>query len=95
MEHAHFGDSEIEIGHLRDHYLQLKEKTNLEGKDGLALEFEKLNDVIEDQKSCLVGQMEANQTKNRYNFILPCKCNIKSNPNRSLIIFLRELEKSV
>ncbi|XP_022686769.1 tyrosine-protein phosphatase 69D-like isoform X2 [Varroa jacobsoni] len=85
MEHAHFGDSEIEIGHLRDHYLQLKEKTNLEGKDGLALEFEKLNDVIEDQKSCLVGQMEANQTKNRYNFILPYDINrviLPSSPSR-------------
>lgn len=75
MEHAQFGDTEIEIGHLRDHYLLLKEKTNLEGKDGLALEFEKLNDVIEDSKSCLVGQMEANQAKNRYNFILPCMLN--------------------
>lgn len=73
MEHAQFGDTEIEIGHLRDHYLQLKEKTNLEGKDGLAMEFEKLQEVVEEAQLCKIGQMEVHASKNRYNFILPCK----------------------
>ena len=73
MEHAQFGDTEIEIGHLRDHYLQLKEKTNLEGKDGLAMEFDKLQEVIEEPQPCKMGQSEAQASKNRYNFILPCE----------------------
>lgn len=75
LEHAQFGDTEIEIQHLRDHYLQLKEKLGNSEKSGMVLEFEKLGDVIEDPKTCCVGMMDMNVTKNRYDFIVPYDCN--------------------
>ncbi|XP_042145123.1 tyrosine-protein phosphatase 69D [Ixodes scapularis] len=71
LEHAQFGDTEIEIQHLRDHYLQLKEKLGNSEKTGMVLEFEKLGDVIEDPKTCCVGMMDMNVGKNRYDFIVP------------------------
>lgn len=40
MEHAQFGDTEIEVRHLRDHYEILKEKVGDTDKTGLAIEFE-------------------------------------------------------
>lgn len=75
LEHAQFGDTEIEIQHLRDHYLQLKEKLGNPEKSGMVLEFEKLGDVIEDPKTCCVGMMDMNVAKNRYDFIVPYDCN--------------------
>lgn len=75
LEHAQFGDTEIEIQHLRDHYLQLKEKLGNSEKSGMVLEFEKLSDVIEDPKTCCVGMMDMNVAKNRYDFIVPYDCN--------------------
>lgn len=76
LEHAQFGDTEIEIQHLRDHYLQLKEKLGNSEKTGMVLEFEKLGDVIEDPKTCCLGMMDMNVGKNRYDFIVPCKLTI-------------------
>lgn len=75
LEHAQFGDTEIEIQHLRDHYLQLKEKLGNSEKTGMVLEFEKLGDVIEDPKTCCLGMMDMNVGKNRYDFIVPYDCN--------------------
>ncbi|XP_042908226.2 tyrosine-protein phosphatase 69D isoform X1 [Parasteatoda tepidariorum] len=75
MEHAQFGDTEIEVRHLRDHYELLKEKVGDSDKTGLAIEFEKLSDVIEDPKTCCVGTMDMNVGKNRYDFIIPYDIN--------------------
>ncbi|KAG8202163.1 hypothetical protein JTE90_010519 [Oedothorax gibbosus] len=75
MEHAQFSDTEIEILHLRDHYEILKEKVGDSDKTGLAIEFEKLADVIEDPKTCCVGTMDMNIGKNRYDFIIPYDLN--------------------
>ncbi|CAL1292882.1 unnamed protein product [Larinioides sclopetarius] len=75
MEHAQFGDTEIEVRHLRDHYELLKEKVGDTDKTGLAIEFEKLSDVIEDPKTCCVGTMDMNVGKNRYDFIIPYDLN--------------------
>ncbi|GIY48220.1 tyrosine-protein phosphatase 69D [Caerostris extrusa] len=75
MEHAQFGDTEIEVRHLRDHYELLKEKVGDTDKTGLAIEFEKLGDVIEDPKTCCVGTMDMNVGKNRYDFIIPYDLN--------------------
>ncbi|XP_054162093.1 tyrosine-protein phosphatase 69D-like [Oppia nitens] len=74
MEYIEFGDTEVEVSHLRDHYRQLKDK--FDGNvNGLVAEFEKLNDVIEDPKSCVVGMMDINKNKNRYDFIIPYDIN--------------------
>ncbi|XP_035217186.1 tyrosine-protein phosphatase 69D-like isoform X2 [Stegodyphus dumicola] len=75
MEHAQFGDTEIEVRHLKDHYELLKEKVGDTDKTGLAIEFEKLGDVIEDPKTCCVGTMDMNVGKNRYDFIIPYDLN--------------------
>ncbi|XP_076306980.1 tyrosine-protein phosphatase 69D-like isoform X2 [Tachypleus tridentatus] len=75
MEHAQFGDTEIEMRHLRDHYALLKGKTSISESTGLELEFKKLGDVIEDPKTLCVGTMDINVNKNRYNFIIPYDTN--------------------
>ncbi|CAG2105274.1 unnamed protein product, partial [Medioppia subpectinata] len=74
MEYIEFGDTEIEICHLRDHYRQLKDKIDA-NSNGIMAEFERLNEVIEDQKSCVVGSMDINKNKNRYDFIIPYDVN--------------------
>ncbi|XP_076372995.1 tyrosine-protein phosphatase 69D-like [Tachypleus tridentatus] len=71
MEHAQFGDTEIEMRHLREHYAQLSK----DGNSGLQMEFKKLGDVIEDPKTCCIGTMDINLNKNRYNFIIPYDTN--------------------
>ncbi|XP_022245455.1 receptor-type tyrosine-protein phosphatase F-like [Limulus polyphemus] len=75
MEYAQFGDTEIEMRHLRDHFAQLRGKMNKYETTGLQLEFKKLGDVIEDPKTCCVGTMDINLSKNRYNFIIPYDTN--------------------
>lgn len=72
MEYIEYGDTEIEAAHLHDHYKQLKEQ-KFECGNGIIMEFEKLNEVMEDPKSCIVGMMDMNRDKNRYDFIIPCK----------------------
>ncbi|XP_064476322.1 tyrosine-protein phosphatase 69D-like isoform X2 [Ornithodoros turicata] len=87
LEQAQFGDTEIEIHHMRDHYLQLKDKIG--EKTGMVLEFEKLADVIEDPKTCCVGMMDMNAAKNRYDFIVPYDCNrviLPASPDHSSYI---------
>ncbi|XP_053204287.1 tyrosine-protein phosphatase 69D-like isoform X2 [Panonychus citri] len=71
MEFAQFGDTEIEICHLKDHYRQLKEQKFEGNINGVMAEFDRLNEVIEDPKSCCVGLMDMNMNKNRYDFIIP------------------------
>ncbi|XP_022240528.1 tyrosine-protein phosphatase 69D-like [Limulus polyphemus] len=75
LEHAQFGDTEMEIRHFKDHYEQLRDKMQGQEKCRLELEFEKLGDVIEDAKTCCVGTMEMNMNKNRYSFIIPYDIN--------------------
>lgn len=76
MEHAQFGDTEIEMHHLRDHYELLKERiSNDDDRLGLEVEFEKLGEVIEDHKASCVGTMAMNMSKNRYDFIIPYDVN--------------------
>ncbi|KAH9423329.1 C6 finger domain-containing protein, variant, partial [Dermatophagoides pteronyssinus] len=74
MEYVEFGDTEIEAGHIRDHYKQLKEQKTESG-NGVFTEFEKLSEVFEEPKSCVVGQLETNKHKNRYSFIIPYDIN--------------------
>lgn len=74
MEYVEFGDTEIEAGHIRDHYKQLKEQKTESG-NGVFSEFEKLNEVFEEPKSCVVGHLETNKLKNRYSFIIPYDIN--------------------
>lgn len=40
MEYAQFGDTEVEIAHLRDHYRQLKEQKFEGNINGVMAEFE-------------------------------------------------------
>ncbi|XP_013772332.2 tyrosine-protein phosphatase 69D-like [Limulus polyphemus] len=75
LEHAQFGDTEMEIRHFKDHYEHMKEKVGDQEKTRLELEFEKLGDVIEDPKTCCVGTMDMNMNKNRHNFIIPYDIN--------------------
>ncbi|KAG1688660.1 Receptor-type tyrosine-protein phosphatase [Nymphon striatum] len=72
MEHAQFGDTEIEIMTLREHYDQLKTRM-LDDKfrTKLDAEYEKLSEVIENPKTRSVGLMDINRCKNRYESILP------------------------
>lgn len=72
MEYIEYGDTEIEASHLAEQYKQLKEQ-KFECGNGIIMEFEKLNEVMEDTKSCIVGMMDINREKNRYDFIIPCK----------------------
>ena len=72
MEYIEYGDTEVEAAHLADHYKQLKEQ-KFECGNGIILEFEKLNEVMEDPKSCIVGMMDQYRDKNRYDFIIPCE----------------------
>ncbi|RWS32026.1 tyrosine-protein phosphatase 69D-like protein [Leptotrombidium deliense] len=75
MEFAQFGDTEIEICHLKDHYRQLKEQKFEGNINGVMAEFDRLNEVIEDTKSVCVGTMDMNMNKNRYDFIIPYDIN--------------------
>ncbi|RWS11981.1 tyrosine-protein phosphatase 69D-like protein, partial [Dinothrombium tinctorium] len=75
MEFAQFGDTEIEICHLRDQYRQLKEQKFEGNINGVMAEFDRLNEVIEDPKSYCVGTMDMNMNKNRYDFIIPYDIN--------------------
>ncbi|XP_076346483.1 tyrosine-protein phosphatase 69D-like isoform X2 [Tachypleus tridentatus] len=75
LEHAQFGDTEMEIRHFKDHYEHLRDKVQGQEKSRLELEFEKLGEVIEDTKTCCVGTMEMNMNKNRYSFIIPYDIN--------------------
>lgn len=74
MEYIEYGDTEVEAAHLADHYKQLKEQ-KFECGNGIILEFEKLNEVMEDPKSCIVGMMDQYMDKNRYDFIIPYDVN--------------------
>lgn len=76
MEYIEFGDTEIEVSHLNDYYKQLKEQT-FECGNGLIMEYEKLGSVneVEDPKACIVGMMDMNRAKNRYDFIIPYDIN--------------------
>ncbi|XP_074593902.1 protein tyrosine phosphatase 69D isoform X2 [Brevipalpus obovatus] len=75
MEFAQFGDTEIEICHLRDCYRQMKEQKFEGNINGVVAEFDRLNEVIEDAKSSCVGSLDMNMAKNRYNFIIPYDIN--------------------
>ncbi|XP_042895262.1 tyrosine-protein phosphatase 69D isoform X3 [Parasteatoda tepidariorum] len=75
MEHAQFGDTELELHHLRDHYELLKGKVRDNCRTGLEVEFEKLNDVFEEPKTYCVGAWEINRCKNRYECIIPYDMN--------------------
>lgn len=86
MEYVEFGDTEIESLHLRDHYRQLKEQKTDSG-NGIVSEFEKLNEVFEEVKSCIVGSLDANKSKNRYSFIIPYDINrVILNPSQDSYI---------
>ncbi|GFV26648.1 tyrosine-protein phosphatase 69D [Trichonephila clavipes] len=75
MEHAQFGDTELELHHLRDHYELLKGKVRDNCRTGLEVEFEKLNDVFEEPKTYCVGAWDINRCKNRYECIIPYDMN--------------------
>ncbi|XP_054715589.1 tyrosine-protein phosphatase 69D-like [Uloborus diversus] len=75
MEHAQFGDTELELHHLRDHYELLKGKVRDNCRTGLEVEFEKLNDVFEEPKTYCVGAWDVNRCKNRYECIIPYDMN--------------------
>lgn len=70
VEYVEFGDTEIEGAHLAEVYQQLKEVPG----NGVAIEFERLDLVPEDPNTCNAGNLEVNRSKNRYEFIIPCKC---------------------
>lgn len=70
MEFAQFGDTEMKVSSLATQYSQLCTQIR-SGKSALKAEFEKLNQIVEDVKTCDIATMDVNANKNRFPTVVP------------------------